>query len=129
MRWIVVGVVAVAGCEGAIRQVGPGSGRPDDTGTVPTTWRCDHRDTDGRCFTYLGEGWDDGSRSADCAPAIPEQGTCGSDGAIGTCTFLPADPLAKGVTFYAGTYYTSADADFLRADCEINFGVWGSAGT
>lgn len=118
------GLAPGLGCDPSFRQVGPGVGGPGSTSdTGAGAWVCDLRNADGRCLTYVGLGWDAGSRSGDCSPGSV-QGACPSAGRLGTCTFLPGDPLEKDVTYYSGPYYSVDDTTFLQADCEINFGTW-----
>jgi hypothetical protein len=132
-------VLLAAGCDEAVRVVGPGTGGAgDDTPTPYDTgsdtgyggeggggggaYSCDRIDVDGTCTAYLGNGWDEASRQNDCGvPTV--QGACPS-GDLGGCRYYDGQPLEFVESFYAGTYYSDADLDFLSASCELNSGVW-----
>ena len=117
--WLLLGL---AGCDSSYTQVGPPPGGLDTGNDGPDGWACDHRDFDGTCLRATGDGWDRPSVESGCNGEVKD-GACPTPN-LGSCVRDVDLPLEFADVYYAGAFYGEDDRSFLRADCELNFGIW-----
>lgn len=128
-----VWLLVLGACEtSGVRYVGPGDPQPisptTDTAATTSGWACDQRNFNGTCILFTGVGWDEDTMRANCNGDVTDDGCPPSD--LGGCKLAQEEALEQIIYYYQGAFYIADDEDYLRGDCEVNFGSWmGGGGT
>ena len=122
--------LALAACDPAIKQIGPGTGGFPTVGTNPATsdtslsganYVCDKVSTDGTCKVYYGVSWTESTATADCGIPV-SQGSCPSTDQLGSCLVDEGGPNQMVEYYYSNG--GSTDVQLLSDACAGIGGQW-----